>query len=261
MPLDPLEVAGLRLVLDEQPVGELSYIAADALVRGIDSPLLREAAAASPADWYQSRDSFVAALDELGLATEVTEQDAVWRLIRNTAEMILDEEVGAHEGAHRIWRWSHRVEAEGDLRIFIGLASDLDDHPSLRQSLEGQIRRAAAELLARDTPRTWVLLQARVGHDWPLWNPNPRRVLKPSEVPCTKELIDLLRAWQLVYERHAVPAVPHGMSIFANQADAVASVETGRDLAEALQAQLGDDWHVEYYPEPTNPYRGFRVGN
>lgn len=260
MPLDPLEVAGLRLVLAEQPVEELSFIAADALVRGIDSPLLREAAAASPADWYQSRDSFVAALDELGLATDVTEQDAVWRLVRHIAELIVDEEINAQAGAHQIWQWSDRVEAEGDLRIFIGLASELDD-PSLHQSLEGQIRRAAADLLARQTPRTWVLLQARAGCVWPLWNPKPRRVLRPDELPCTAELIDRLRSWQVVYERHALPAVPHGMSIFDNQADAVAFVEAGKELAEVLQAQLGDDWHVEYYPEPTIPYRGFRVGN
>lgn len=259
MPLDPLEVAGLRLVLGEQPLEELSFIAADALVRGIDSPLLREAAGASPSDRDQSRRTFVAALHELGISTDVTEQDALWLLVRNAAQLIVDETISAHAGAHLIWQWSYRVAAEGDLRIFIGLASELDDHPDMRDSMEGQIRREAAELLARDTPRTWVQVRALAGCDWPLCCPNPPRVLRRDEVPCTSDLVDRLRAWQATFERHALPPVPYGMSIFTNQPDAVAFVELGRDLAHELQAQLGEHWHVEYYPEPTKPFRGFRV--
>ena len=245
-------------MLDEQPVEELSFIAADALVRGIDSPLLREAAGASPANWFQSRDTFVAALEELGLVADMNEQDALWRLIRNTAQLIVNEETGALDGANQIWHWRQKVDAEGDLRIFVGLASELEDHPQLHQEIEEQIRRAAAALLARESPRTWVRMQPRVDIDWPLWKPKPRRILRTDEVPCSSGLVDRLRQWQSVYARHALPAVPQGVSIFTNPADALAFVETGRELAELLQSELGDDWHVEYYPEPTKPYNGFR---
>jgi len=48
------------------------------------------------------------------------------------------------------------------------------------------------------------------------------------------------------------------MSIFTDQASAIAFVEAGRELAQQLQQELGDTWVVEYYQEPTQPHRGFR---
>jgi hypothetical protein len=37
---------------------------------------------------------------------------------------------------------------------------------------------------------------------------------------------------------------------FASITEAERFVNDGRDLAERLQTNLGEDWHVEYYPEP-----------
>ncbi len=87
-------------------------------------------------------------------------------------------------------------------------------------------------------------------------NPYPLRVLRPDEVPCSKELTNRLRAWQLVYERHTVPTVPQGMSIFVNQADAVAFFETGKELTEVLQAQWATTGTSSTTPSPRIPLGG-----
>lgn len=44
-----------------------------------------------------------------------------------------------------------------------------------------------------------------------------------------------------------------GAEGFTTEAEAVTFVARGRDLAEQLQQELGESWHVEYMPEPTKP--------
>ncbi len=53
--VDPLRLALLRLCTGELPAEELPDLAADALVRGIDVPALRELAGAPPTEYDDNR--------------------------------------------------------------------------------------------------------------------------------------------------------------------------------------------------------------
>jgi len=53
-----------------------------------------------------------------------------------------------------------KVRDSGDLRIFVGLASMLDDHPDDAEQIEADMVVAAQELLARPAPRRWIKLMA-----------------------------------------------------------------------------------------------------
>jgi hypothetical protein len=85
--MDPVELAALRLAIGEQASEQLPGIATDALVRGLDSPALREAAGTSPREVRDATDLFKAALAELEIDLP-DEQEALWRLVRYTAMQI-----------------------------------------------------------------------------------------------------------------------------------------------------------------------------
>lgn len=246
--MEVLELIAAKLVLDEQPSEELPAVAADALSRGIDSPALRVLAGTSLREVREARDLFIAALDELGIDAP-DEQDALWLLTRDVLERISRESIGAYEGATWIWRHVYwRIKREGDLRVFVGLASEWDDHPAERKALERDIHAAAVSLLSRGALRQWVKLQARQG-DSPLRDPHSDRALALSELPISDRLRADLTTWAAEFDRVAAdPGL--GPSGFASSTEAGAFVDRGTQLAAAVQAELGDDWHVEYMPTP-----------
>ena len=262
--LDDLEAAGLRLVLGEQRTDELPYIAAEALASGHDSPWLRQAADADAGDDDNARAWFGWALEELGYDCEVGEQEALWRVIRDIARRVVDGDLSPSTGASSIWRLSNRVQDEGDLRIFIGLASGLEDHPDSWPVLYEQIRLEAGALLERSSPRTWVLLKADAGITWPLWQPEPRRVLDPDALDISDSLRAELARWLRTFGENVDRAIAPGServwgkSVFPDRTQATAFVEHGRELAAQLQDELGAHFVVEYYPEPVDPVGGFR---
>ncbi len=262
--LDDLEAVGLRMVLGEQRTDELPYIAAEALAGGHDSPWLRRAAGADAGDGENARQWFGWALEELGYDCAVDEQAARWRLIRDIASRVADGDLSPSTGAHSIWRLSSRVRSEGDLRIFVGLASVLEDHPDSWPALHQQIRQEAQALLARSTLRTWVLLKADAGIAWPLWQPDPRRVLEPDALSVSESLRTELTHWLATFAANVARAVTPGQdrvwgqSVFPDRTQAVAFVDQGHKLALRLQGELGDQFVVEYYPEPVDPVGGFR---
>ena len=250
--MDRLEIAALKLAIDDQPWGDLPSIAADALAEGSDSPHLRRAAGVSEDDPWLARDTFVWAIEELGYCLP-PEQEALALLTRRIAEGIVEGSVPPHEGARSIWRWSHRLELEGDLRIFVGLASEWDDHPSIRDSLDQHIVRAAVDLLGRRRLRRWVKVMAEY-ECWPLWIPVPPRNLDPRELPISDVLDDDLATWARDFDMTYVRDDPVS-SGFATVALAESFVARGAALVDRLQAELGDEWHVEYRPAPTRPLR------
>jgi len=247
---EPLEIAAWRLSVGLHRSEDLPSIATDALVRGIDSPSLRELAGQAPRDVRESVDLFVAALDELGIDMP-TEQDALWKLAQLTAAQITSGAINAYDGAQWIW-WnlSHRQEREGDLRVFIGLASEWDDHPSARGELDAAIVDAARDLLTRAEPRQWVQLCASRGRS-PLTASRPvdRVEIEAAELPISRELVRSLGAWSAAYDATFTAEAPG----FAAVAEAEAFVRQGRALVDDLQGQLGPTWWVEYMPEPTRP--------
>ncbi len=243
--MDPLELASLKLACDEQPSEQLPVLATEALVRGVDSPLLREAAGASTNDPREARETFVAALDELGIPVP-ERSDAILRLVREVAAQIVGGTTTPHDGASWLRQAVWRVEREGDLRIFIGLESEREDHPEDAPALDRSIIEEARALLARPELRRWVMLKAEKG-TWPLWNPNPRRRLHDAELPISATLHRDITTWARGFDAETDAANP-GPAGFKNSSGAKQFAERGRLLVDRLQAELGDDWHVEYWP-------------
>jgi hypothetical protein len=249
--LDPLELAALRLALDEQPSEDLPAIATEALVRGLDSQALREAAGTPSADVRDARGHFIDALEELGYSIP-GEEEAVWRLVRHTAEQIVQGDITPYDGASWIWRSAYRrVEHEGDLRIFVGLASEWEDNPEYRDQYDEDIVDEARTLLARQHPRRWVKVMADY-ECWPLWDPNPPKNLDPEELPISEPLRLDLTSWAAAFDQTLNRSDP-ASSGFASTHDAEHFVAQGRALVERLQGELGEAWHVEYMPAPTHP--------
>lgn len=260
--IDALEAGGLRLQTGDQRAEDLPSIATEALLEGHDSPWLRRAAGAPRDDSDTARQWFIWALEELGFQCDVDEQQARWRIIRDIARRVTDGDLDPGLGARQIRQHRDHLEAEGDLRIFAGLDSVLEDHPDALLDLHSQIRQEAAALLARPSLRTWVLLKAGVGIDWPLWRPTPRRVLAPDAYPISVSLREDLVKWVAVFPMNSdlAGARDRGQnrSVFATQEAAAAFVHEGEILAGRLQSELGESHYVEYYPEPVRPTGGFR---
>ncbi len=246
--METLRLVAAKLAMGDQPSEELPRLATEALLRGLDSPALAVAAGARPSDVRDARDVFVAALRELGIDPP-DEQQALWLVARDVMERIVEGTTNPVAGAEWIWmRIYNRFEKEGDLRVFIGLASTLDDHPSERSRIEAAIREAAADLLRRQEPRTWVKLQARQGES-PIRAPFDDNALSVSDLAISDRTRSDLSAWAKEYD-NAAAKPGKGPSVFASVEEATDFTARGTKLVEAMQAELGPDWHVEYMPTP-----------
>lgn len=234
----------------DQPHRDLPDAAAEMLANGSDSPSLRELAGAPPDDYWQVKWLFERTLHELGIPV-LDEQDALWALARQVAQEIVDGDRSPTDGATWIWRHlSHRLAEEGDLRIFAGLASSFEDHPGDGAALAAIILEEAAELLTRAEPRTWVRVQAR-SDTAPVTRSATRAPVNLRDLDITHDVVRALEEWAARHDALFDPEAGEGG--FADEDDAQAFVERGRQLVTRLQAQLGDRWHVEYVPEPTAP--------
>jgi hypothetical protein len=159
--------------------------------------------------------------------------------------------VGAYDGAGLIWRHAyHRVDAEGDLRVFVRLASEWEDHPSDRPKLEAAIVEQAQVLLDRPAPRRWLKVMAKAGCS-PVWQPNPALNVDLADLPIAPELSNDLARWAADFD--ATCSDDARASGFETQRDAEEFVDIGRHLVDRLQASLRPSWHVEYMPEAIRP--------
>lgn len=247
---DALEVAACQFAVGNVRSEDLPEIATQALVRGVDSPSLRELAGTSATEVREAADLFRAALDELGSPVP-SKDDALWWLVRRAAKQIVSGDLSPSRGAAWIWsNAAHEVEEEGDLRIFVGLASEREDHPEAGDEIDKQIVAAAMELLDRPIPRRWLRVQARNG-ELPL-SLSKSRGLEPVSAPdlgISDELSDAVAQWAEDYN-DTYSSVANG---FESQAAAEDFVGRGRALVADLQRELGDSWRVEFYPEPIRP--------
>ncbi len=236
--VEQLELVAARLAVGEQASEELPDIAAEALVRGLDSLALRLAAGVLRQDVRSAREAFHDALFELGVELP-EEQAALWTLTRETMARIVSGAVDPYDGASWIWSSVYwRFEREGDLRIFVGLASEWEDHAGSRPAIEIAIREAARHLLKQGQPRRWVKLQARVGEP-PLRKPRSGRANSGYELGLTEQLQGELSAWATAFDStQANPGI--GPSGFDTARSAERFVEQGARLAKALQRELGD---------------------
>jgi hypothetical protein len=183
-------------------------------------------------------------LEELGIAVG-NEQEALSSLARHGAGQILTGERPPCDGAAWIWHHVyHRLKDSGDLRVFVGLASECEDHPKARQAIEAAIVEHARDLANRDRPRKWVMVQARSGAG-PLWDSGS--AVDPSHLGVPDELRGRLLGWQQRYEGIRSDGG------FASANAAKAFVASGAELVQVLQGELGANWVVEYMPEPVAP--------
>jgi len=229
---------------------DLPQIATEALIRGLDSPALRVLAGQARWDVRDSADLFHVALDELGI--ELPDADrAQWHLARRTAGDIVAGRIRAARGANELWLAYENVRDSGDLRIFVGLASMLDDHPEDTDQIEADIVAAARELLDRPAPRRWLKLAVRgrspltqsVGHD--------DIEVDPEALPLSGGLRSDLARWKARFEATLSGWPASGG--FDSEHDAELFVAAGQRLVVQLQDELGASYHMEYMPEPIRP--------
>jgi hypothetical protein len=247
-----LRLAPCRFVVGDLTSDDLVDVATQALVRGIDSPTLRELAGLYPQDRREAGELFRASMAEL--AVRLPERDeALWAIVRSTARAMLAGDCSPYVGSRRIWRLSHDVVEEGDLRIFVGLASEWEDHPGARAELDAEMLVAARELLDRSEPRRWIQLQAEPGRS-PIVvrRPTGRTHLAVDELPVAAPLRQAIMAWSDLLGQIFEPP-PSGPGGFDDQEHAEAFVREGQHLVERLQDELGDGWHVIYMPEAIRP--------
>ena len=140
--------AGL-VVLGQQPPESLPTLATDALVRGLDSPSLRELAGVRAADYQEARDPFQRVCRELGIRIPTPDQ-ARWSLAYEWAEAIVTGELSPVVGARRIWweAWEH-LGRPNVLTPFVTFASESEDDPDHQSEYEDDIRLEAVRLLAQ----------------------------------------------------------------------------------------------------------------
>jgi hypothetical protein len=246
-----LEVAAWRLAVGSLSSEELPEIATEALLHDLDSPSLRLLAGQRRDDVRDSADLFRAALDELGI--EVLDADtAQWRLVRRTAAQMVAGRIRPAVGATALGRAYHTVRESGDLRIFVGLASVLDDHPEDAEQIEQDMVAAARELLARPAPRRWITLMG-VRERSPLTQTMGSHDIEvePDALPLSDDLRRKLAGWDARFA-----ATLSGWPVsggFDSHHDAERFVAAGRQLVSRLQLELGPGYEVEYRPEPIRP--------
>ena len=251
---EPLELASWEMTLGELVLEELPSLGADALVRGLDSPSLRLLAGQTHYDSpLDSRDLFVTALGEMGIE-ELQEADAAWRLIRLTASRIVAGTIDPLTGSEYIWRRSLSVEPNGDLRIFAGISSALDDDGADQRLLAREAAAAAKEFLERASPRRWLRLRADVAREpleWTDTNRQSHPEVNPSALEISPDLAREVEAWNADFGSTMSGWPKEGG--FASTRAAEAFVEAGRVLVSRLQEELGEAFVVEYLPEAIRP--------
>jgi hypothetical protein len=246
---DPLVVAAWHYAVGDLRAEDLPDLATDALVRGLDSPSLRSLAGQNPGDVRDSRDLFLRVLSELNI-TSLDVESPIWQLVRFTATAIVSGDISPAEGAGWIARSAYwRAEEEGDLRIFVGLASELEDHPDYIDSIEKAIVNAATEMLHRAEPRRWMKLRAAVGGS-PLTHTGAsgEREIDATALPISPQLLTDLLFWNDTY--NAILAGWPKARGFHSEPHAETFVDQGTHLVVRLQSELGPEHHVEYMPEP-----------
>ncbi|BCY10082.1 hypothetical protein [Actinoplanes sp. L3-i22] len=228
---DGLEAAARQMATGRLISEELPGIATEALVRGLDSPSLRRLAGQRRDDVRDSVDLFRASLDELGIEL-FDAGETGWPRARRAATEMVAGRIRPTDGADQLRLAYEEVRNNGDLRIFVGLMSTLEDYPEGAEHIEGQMLAAARELLARPAPRRWITLMAASGQS-PLRDDEGPVEVEPGALPVSEGLRRELVRWNA-----GVDAEPGTERFFA----------AGRELGARLQSELGPTCRVEYVP-------------
>lgn len=145
--LSDLRTALLRMTADDLATEDLPDLAA-AVIATCDLPnaSLDELAGAPRSDPRELTHLFERAVDELDLARPGVEE-AQWELIHSWAISMSVGAVHPYDGARAIWRACDAVARPESLLIFVGLASEWEDVPHARATIETQLLEEAARLV------------------------------------------------------------------------------------------------------------------
>jgi len=157
LPFSP-QLIQARWELGKLPSEEMPRVAQDALEHGYDGANTRRIAGLIDPDQFDLQPLMRGFLEELGLATKPTREEAAFALARFVAQAILERKVGAYEGARFIWldivieMWPNQPSA---FDSFVGDASEYEDcvfysqNPEeVRRKIEKDIIEAARELVS-----------------------------------------------------------------------------------------------------------------
>ncbi|GAB2816644.1 hypothetical protein GCM10027176_21670 [Actinoallomurus bryophytorum] len=121
-------------------------IAAEAIVRGIDSPSIHQLAGLSQRDDPRDiRDLYRAAMDELGI--DIPNADALrWEYVHFWAQCMLNGSLSPYEAASKVSAESFRLGEPEALRDMYALTLLWEDDPGHRTALERSMLEAAKSL-------------------------------------------------------------------------------------------------------------------
>lgn len=137
----------LRVQTELLPIEALPDTAAELLIRGYDSPALRELAGHPRNDPRGARDLWLMVRDELGVPY-MDDAEARWILMREWMSRIVDGTLDPVEGARLILRhgWIE-LRQPVELGGLVALLDDWDDMPSWRGDTKERIVADAREIL------------------------------------------------------------------------------------------------------------------
>jgi hypothetical protein len=129
---------------EDFPSEKLPEVATEALVRGVDSPLLRELAGGPTDDHQDLRDLFVATMAELGLPVP-TREDAIWERVYGWAAEMVAGTLDPYEASSSIglfgWDKLGRPQELHDFEWFARLwDADPDHGPELAKAMLREAR-------------------------------------------------------------------------------------------------------------------------
>jgi hypothetical protein len=143
-----LRIAAAWRALDKLSSEEAIKAADEVLNRGVYSDVLCLLICQEPR-WSDVGPLFERVLRDQGVE-QPDQESAVRVLAEHIARRIIAGETTPYEGARTIWReLAWEPQADKSLLLFIGLASEWEDHPQLRQAYESDIIQAAHELVER----------------------------------------------------------------------------------------------------------------
>lgn len=153
MTREDFELVAANVALDLLTPEKLVGAAIAALEDGLDSPALRVLAGLSPTEVDEAPQLLGLALSELNVQLP-SPGDAVMRLAGQITTDIADGTVAPYDGAKRIWQLALRVPDQQlpELNSFVYAASEWEDRLDDRDCFDDGIRRAAHDLLERDSP-------------------------------------------------------------------------------------------------------------
>jgi hypothetical protein len=131
---------------------DLSDVATAMLVAGIESDSLGILAGLRQGDLpTDGGDTLERAFGELDV-TRTDARSAARVIARTACEAIVEGRVQPYAGAVLLWQLYSEDPGLTELRLFVGAASEIEDHPASSAFYEGEILRSAQELLSKRPP-------------------------------------------------------------------------------------------------------------